>query len=481
MTDLFSKAATGLKWTSFSSLGISLSQFTLGVFLARLLSPVEFGLVAMVTVIIGYASILVDFGLGSVLIQKSEVSENEYSAVFWLNMLISVLIAIMMIIFAGRIADFYDQPVVARITCFLSPILLFNAWGLCYRARLEREIDLRPVSVAEMASVILSSLLAIGLALMGYGVWSLVAMYLIRALLYNAIIIMSADWHPNLRFDLKGLSPLFVFSGTILTNRMAEGAAGSMDRLLVGKVSGSEDLGIYEKAKNLMLMPTMMVAGIISRVALPSLSRMQEDTVRFSAGYERMLGLISFVVFPMIFGLHLIAPDLIPFLLGHQWSAMVPVFQIICGAGLFTVANILTDNVIVSSGNQRGLMKLTFIEKPFMVAIFFFGIIWGVTGVAYAYVIGSVITFLYKTYIATGPLVVSPLNIYSKMILPLFGSVIMYLSGFILLKAGLGDAHVATRLTMAILTGVLVYYVMARLTQRSNFDYFIRIVHEFRK
>lgn len=256
MSDLFTRGVKGLKWSSLSSLGVVFSQFTLGVILARLLSPEEYGLVAMVMVIIVYANLLVNFGFGTVLVQQQNVSQDQLSTVFWINFVVSIALSVIFILSAPFFALFYDEPIVETLTYVLVPILVLNALGICHKVILERAIDLRPIAIAEISSIAASTTLAIYMAYKGYGVWSLVAQALLKAILYNSILILSTSWWPRFKLELDKIRDFSKFTSIILANNLAEGAAGNIDRVIVGRASGSSELGAYEKAKQLMLLPT---------------------------------------------------------------------------------------------------------------------------------------------------------------------------------------------------------------------------------
>lgn len=476
MSGLFNQTAKGLKWTTFSSIAMVISQFTLGILLARLLSPKEFGLIAMVTVVISYASILINFGLGTVLVQRNIVSPSQFSSAFWLNLIISIVLFFIFLACAPLLAEFYDVTIVKRLTWWLAPIVLINAIGICHKAKLEREINLKPVALSELFSVLVGTITAIIMAFNGFGVWSLVAQALIKSVVYNVILVGSTRWWPSLVFRINDLKPLLSFSGGVLTNQLAEGAAGNVDRILVGKFAGSEDLGAFEKAKNLMILPTMMIGGILSKVILPSLSLIQKDLKKFGQSILEISALLGFLIFPVMSGLQIIAPELIPLLFGAQWTPMIQLFQIICWAGWFTVLNILLDNVVISSGNQRGLWNLTLVEKPFMIVIFILGIFWGAKGVAVAYVLGAGLMFFYKLYIATKPLNIGFFTVLKTLVPAVTCTLAMYL--FIIVFSNAVPLTISPwfRIFYLVSLGIISYALLSWWFQKKTVNYFIRIL-----
>ncbi len=480
MNNLFSKAVAGLKWSSLSSLGITLSQFTLGVILARLLSPEEYGLVAMVMIIIVYANLLVNFGFGVVLVQRKTISDDQLSTVFWINIIIGLLLCSFFIAIAPYIARFYDRSVIVTLVYFLAPILVVNSLGICHRVKLERALNFKPIALAEISSAVLSTSIAIVMALKGFGVWSLVAQALSKSIINSVVLWFSTGWVPNWIIAISSLRDMWKFTSVVMTNNLAEGLAGSMDRIIIGKAEGSQDLGAYEKAKQLMLLPTQLISGVISRVLLPSLSRLQGEPIKFAKAYKEIFGVVSLVVFPMVFGLNFIAEDMILLLFGDHWKSMVQLFEIICWAGLFTVLNVMADNIIIASENTKGLLRITLIEKPFLITLFFIGILWGANGVAWSYVVGAMVIFVYKTFVATQPLVLRLIDMMKTLIGPFILSVVMYL-----LLTGVHhffgrNLDVLPALIIYTTVGLFVYIPMAFSFQREKVGFLARIINHER-
>ena len=448
--------------------------------MARLLSPEEYGLVAMVMIIIVYANLLVNFGFGVVLVQRKDVDNNQFSTVFWINIVLGLALCLFFIVIAPLVAEFYDRKIIITLVYFLAPILVINSLGICHRVKLERALNFKPIAMAEISSVVLSTSIAIIMALNGYGVWSLVAQALIKSIVNSIVLWFSSGWMPKLVMALSSLKGMWKFTSVVMTNNLAEGLAGSMDRIIVGKVEGSQDLGAYEKAKQLMLLPTQLISGVTSRVLLPSLSKLQEEPTKFARAYRQIFGVVALVVFPMIFGLNFIAEDIIPMLFGDQWNSMVPLFEIICWAGLFTVLNVMADNIIIASGNEKGLLRMTLIEKPFLVALFFVGIIWGVSGVAWSYVIGAFIIFLYKTFVATQPLVLRLVDMFGALLGPLVLSTVMYLVLTGVYRVVGESLSSLVSMVIYIALGMIIYIPLALSFQKEKINFLARVINHGR-
>lgn len=477
MSQLFSTAVHGVKWSAVSSIGIVLSQFTLGVVLARLLSPDDYGLVAMVLVLILYANLLVNFGLEAVMIQRQNIGQRELSGIFWVNCFLGFILMLSFLLMAPWISLFYGTDL-NDIIFALAPIVWMHGFGISHRSVLQKKIHLRPIAIAEVSSVIISTLIAIIMAFRGFGVWSLVAQSILKAMIGNCLLIISSRWSPTLEFSWKGMRSLFGFSSVILTNNLAEGAASNIDRIIIGKATGSSELGAYEKAKQLMLLPTQLVSGILTKTMLPTLSLLQSKPERYARSYLRLFAAVCFVSYPMVFGMNFVADDLIPYIFGSQWTSMVPIFKILSWAGLFTILNILSDNVLISSGNRKGLMRLTFIEKPFLIALLFVGIIFGVTGVALAYTFGSAAVFLYKSYVSSKPLHYSWSELLRRLLMPLLCSVLMYLT-LSIITPQLSEISIMTRLITTITSGTVIYMTLSLFLQRDSIEFFKKAFAEF--
>ena len=475
---LFQKTAKGLKWGAAASIGTVLIQFTLGVFLARLLDPSDYGLVAMITVFVMVANSLINQVLGTVMVQKNTLSDIEMSSLYFFNLLLGLLIFLAFVLGASRISDFYGRIELINIMYWLSPIVLMNSFGTAHRVKLERELNIRPIAMADLASVFLSASCAIVLALSGWGVWSLVAQALIKPFIFNLILFASSRWMPLLRFEWTSIRSTLGLTGTIMLNLGAEGVAGNIDRALVGRSFGSSDLGIYEKAKQLIMMPGQLLLGVTNRVLLPAMSQLQSDSARFSKQYLKIVSLVGFAICPLVIGLNVVSPTLIPMLFGDHWSSMVPVVQWLSWAGIFVVYNVMSDSIVISLGDKKGLLLITLLEKPIVFISVLISVQFGLPVLCWTFVAVSVLIFCIKVWITSLSLTTNLLEVIGILLRPLLTSVFMFMVVSIVI--GSLQTHVSSifLLAVSVVLGSMVYLLLSLITQKKALLEVKNIVNE---
>jgi len=329
------KTILGLGWSLGFQVLTQGSQFLVAVFLARLLTPKEFGLLAMVTVFSGFASLFNDLGFGPALVQRQRVEERHYTSVFWLNVAIGCTLMAGFAALSPLVARFYAEPRLIAIMSVLGSCFAIAALGLVPRAILTREMDFRALGLIDFAIVAVSGVFAITLAMRGFGVWSLVWQTLSQSILQVIGLWCVSKWRPRLLFDPKAIRELFKFSSNLTGFTAINYWYRNGDNLLVGKVFGSAALGAYSRAYNLMLMPLSQITYVVSKVMFPALARLQEDKARVKSIYLRSIAMIALVTFPLMSGLFVLANHFVLAIYGPQWAGVVPILRVFCILGMF--------------------------------------------------------------------------------------------------------------------------------------------------
>jgi O-antigen/teichoic acid export membrane protein len=325
---------SGIAWSSTGRVGQQVIHFGLTILLARLLLPEDFGLVGMVIVFTGFASLFAEFGFSSALIQRSDITDAHSSSVFWLNVLVGLLLSIGFYFLAPFLAAFYDVPELQPVARALAATFSVASVGIVPTALLQRHMDFKRLARIELLAAALAGAVAIFMALEGLGVWALVAQTLLGALITVVLAFILSGWRPSLSFSHHAVAELLHFSSHLFGFKFINYWARNADNLLVGKLIGSAGLGVYSRAYSLMLLPITQVITVISRVMFPALSLIQDDTKRVRRIYLRAMGMIALITFPMMTGLFVVAEPFVLAVLGAQWAAVIPVLQILCVVGL---------------------------------------------------------------------------------------------------------------------------------------------------
>lgn len=364
-------------------------QLTGVVVLARLLDPTDYGLIAMVTAIIGVGEVFRDFGLSSAAIQAASVSREQKSNLFWINTSIGLALALVVCAASGGIAALYDDERLVLVSLALSSTFLLNGIITQFRADLTRKLQFVRLTSAEVASQLLGLVIGIVLAALGAGYWALVAQQIAHHLIQLIILVVVTDWFPAGIYRRAEMKPFLGFGANIVGAQLLGYASRNVDSVVIGATLGAGPLGLYNRAFQLMLLPLNQLNAPSTRVALPILSRLQDDRDRFSAfilfGQSVMLNAVCFVF--AFLGAQAYA--IIAIALGDQWLASVPIFQILLVAGLFQTAGYATYWAFLAKGLTRSNLHYALLSRPLMVVIIVLGVFWGVNGVAAGYALGS--------------------------------------------------------------------------------------------
>lgn len=397
-SSLKSKTFNGLTWSLIDNVAGSGVTFIVGIILARLLTPSEFGIIGIVMIFISISNIFVDGGLSRALIRKIEVSNKDYSTVFYTNILISLLFILILQASAKIIADFFNQDILIKIFPFISFLLLINGLSIVHKTDLIRKIDFKTQAIASLIASISSGVIGISLAVLGYGVWSLV-WQLISRYAFNTILLWILNkWRPTLIFSTQSFKELFGFGSKLLIADFINAAYKNIFNLLIGKVYKVEQLGLYDNANRFNTILTNNLTSVIQKVSFPTLSSVQEDKKHLTSVFRKFTIYSALVSFPLILGLAAIAKPLILVLIGEQWETAALYLQILCFYGILYPLTNLNLNMLNVIGKSDKILKLELIKKIFFIPIVFIGIYIGLLEMLWASVIYYYIEFIFNSW-----------------------------------------------------------------------------------
>ena len=331
---LRTQTVRGVAWAAGARLGNQFAQFVVSAILSRLLFPDDFGLIGMIAVFTGFAALFSEFGLGSALIQRREITDDHINSIFWLNLLIGAGITLIFWAASGPIARFYSNPHLVSLTRALAFSFSIAATAIVPRALLQKRMDFRNVARVDILSTIMAGATAVFLALAGAGVWSLVVQTLLGNVVAVPLLWRAARWRPRVRYSAKAIRELVGFAANLSGYNVINYWARNSDNLFVGKVIGSSALGIYARAYSLMLLPISQVTSVVGTVMFPALSSIQEDRPRVRRIYLRAMGVIALITFPMMTGLFVVAKPFVLAVYGQRWAGVIPILEIMCPIGL---------------------------------------------------------------------------------------------------------------------------------------------------
>ena len=398
MDDFKAITFRGFRWSVIGQVGSQAVSLVFSILIARIVVPDDFGQVAMVTVITGFLSVIVNSGFGSALIQKTETSQKLLSSAFWFNLILGVIMTAMLILSRNLIARFYEVDSLSYIALLLSPIFIFHSLGSVSRSILAKRIEFRMLSLAGLTSMIVSGSVALYLASIGLATEALVANVVLQALISNILILILCRWRPSLAFSLTELKEVFNFSLNILGNDSLNFWVRNVDSLLIGKYLDSHSLGIYNRSYSLLTIPLTNVSGAISKVLFPSLSSIKGDSDRVKSIYLRVVGTISFILYPALIGLMVTADKIVITILGENWIEAIPLIRVFAMLGMVQSISSLVTNLYLSQGKVKLMFRLGTALRVMLIFSFIVGLNWGIMGVAVSYTIAALFSALINNY-----------------------------------------------------------------------------------
>ena len=383
--DLRERAVTGaLARVCAQSANLLLRVSSLAIF-ARLLEPKDFGLVGMVAVLTGVLNLFRDFGLSAATVQHASVTEEQSSTLFWINVLVGILLAVVASGLAPVVAAFYHEPRLYWVTIIMASSFVFNAAGIQHSARLQRQMRFTMLSVIDTGSWIVSTAVAIAVAKAGYGYWALVAMTVTLPLTATVAFWVVTTWMPRMPCRRAGIRSIVRFGSTITANGLIVYLASNFEKVLLGRFWGADAIGIYGRAYQLIRIPTDTLNGAIGEVAFSALSRLQDDASRLKSYFLKGYSLVLVLTLPATFACCVFADDMINVLLGQKWTNAAPIFRILTPTILvFAIANPLSWLLSAIGLVGRGV-KMSLVIAPLMIVSYLVGLPYGPKGVAWAY------------------------------------------------------------------------------------------------
>lgn len=388
------QAARGMMWNfieRFSTQGI---QFVLTIVIARILSPDDYGLVAMLSIFMAIAQTLVDSGFGNALIQKKNRTEVDYSTTFYFNITVSILIYLLLFISAPWIADFYNQPKLTMIARVYGILIVLNSLASVQMTRLMIVLDFRKLAFASLLSVSVGGSIGIFMAYQGYGVWALVSQALFGSLAWVGGLWFLACWIPKWRFSITSFRALFSFGSKILFSSLLHTLYTNMYSLVVGKFFNASTLGYFNRAYTLGLFPAQNFSNIVQKVIYPIQCSYQDDNEKFDQIFISYLRISGFVLFPLMMGFAVLANPVITLLLTEKWLPIVPLLQIICISMMWLPMMQANVSVLDAKGRSDYHLQAEFIKKILAVFILLSTLPFGIRSVCVGMIIYSITDLL---------------------------------------------------------------------------------------
>ncbi len=378
-------AISGVKWTGSSTAISLLMQMASIAVLSRLLSPYEFGIMGMITVVVGFGRAFADMGISNAIIYKQDSTEEELSSLYWFNLFIGILLFIVLILIEPLVEWYFREPAIRDPYYMSTFIFLLLTPGQQFQALLQKNMDFKSLSSIELFSSFLGSLVSIILAYMDYGVFALVFGQIIVVGVRSVMLLWHArqGWFPSFHFKWENLNEYLHFGLYQMGEKMLNYFASNVDYLIIGRVLGAVPLGYYTLAFKVIFQPISRINPIITRVAFPMFAKVQKDNAALRKGYSRMLQILSIVVFPFLIGVMVIAKPFIITVFGEKWIPSVILIQIMALAGCMRTLSNPSGSVILAKGRADLGFKWNLFMTGIRVVVIYWTAMMGIMPVAW--------------------------------------------------------------------------------------------------
>ena len=467
------KTVKGVAWTAtdrVANLGIG---FVIGVILARILSPSDYGLLAMIAVFNAIAYAFLDSGFGNALIRKPDLTENDNSTAFFFNIGASVVVYGIIWLIAPLVAQFYDKPILAQLLRAEGILLIISAFKIVQNTQLSRALNFKAKAIINVSSHIVAGAIAIVVAYRGFGVWSLVIQHVATGLLSLIMFWVVSPWRPRGRWDKNSFKYLWGYGSKLLASGVIDRIYANIYPIIIGKFFSAADLGQYTRAKDYTRLPSQSLTEVLQQVTFPVLSQIQNDDARLRDSYRRMLRFTAFIVFPIMVGMAALAHPLIITLITDKWVECVPYLQIICFASTWYPIHAINLNLLQVKGRSDLFLRLEIIKKLIVTVAIFVCVPFGIIGICVGGVCTSLISLVINTYY-TGKLIDVGFFRQMKDLSPtLLNSLLM---GVIIYFAVIPIENMKLKLVVGILVGVISFLTCAKLFVKSELKEAIDII-----
>lgn len=464
-------------WKLLERFGVQGVQFLLQLILARLLDPDHYGILSMMVIFTTLADVFIQKGFNTALIQNKDVTEEDYSSVFWVSLAIALGLYVVLFFAAPFIAAFYEMPDIVQPLRVLSLMLLPGAFNSVQLAKVSREMDFKQVFRSNIGGVVLSGIVGIVLAFLGAGLWALVAQTLLNTVFACIVMFITVKWSPRFVCNMRRVKVLFSYGWKLLVSSLLDALYQDLQSLVIGKKYDADTLGFSNRGKQFPQFVINAVNGAVQSVLLPAMSAKQDEPAKVKELMRSSVMLSSYIIFPMMAGLAAVAPALVELLLTEKWLPCVPYLQIYCFSLAFYPVHTSNLQAINAMGRSDIFLKLEIIKKGIGLASLIFAVFCFDTPIAIA--MTSAFTTVASCFINAYPnKKLIDYSYFEQMrdILPSFAASIAMC--VIVMLADRLAIHALARLVVQVILGIAAYLLISGATGLAPFQMLLRMLRE---
>ncbi len=474
--DLKQKTISGLFWSAIDSFAVQGVTFVVGIILARLLTPREFGLIGMITIFTAISASFVNSGFTNALIRKKDCTQADYSTVFYYNMAMGLFFYLILFFSAVAISNFFNEPELKWIVRVIGLGLIIQSVTIIQNTTLTKRIDFKLLARIAVLSGILSGAIGIIMAYNGFGVWSLVARTLAGKFFNSVFLWIWNRWRPSLIFSKESFKELFAFGSKLMVSGLIDTAYRNIYNLVIGKFFSAQQLGFYTRADMFKNLPSQNLTSVMSRVTYPVLAQMQDNKQMLKAGYKKMIKSIMLISFVLLAGMAAVAEPMVLTLIGQQWRPSIVYLQLLCFVGAIYPLHALNLNMLQVQGRSDLFLKLEIIKKMIAIPAIIIGIIWGIKVMILGMWVINLIAYYLNSYYSgrhiNYPMREQIADIFPSFLLALFVGAMVFIAGWLMPFDNLA------KLILQILIGAIISIGLSETLKLDAYFYIKHIVLE---
>lgn len=472
--DLRQKTISGVTWSAVDSLANVGVQFLVGIVLARVIAPRDFGLIGMTAIFTAIAAAFIDSGFSNALIRKTNCSEADYSTVFIYNLGMGIIFYAILFVAAGPIGSFFHEPLLKPIIRWLGLIVVIRSLTIIQTVSLIRRIDFKLQAKISVLASVMSGIIGIVMAYRGFGVWSLVVRYVTGALFQTMFLWLWNRWRPSWVFDLSSFRELFGFGSKLLVSGLIDTTYRNIYYLVIGKYFAAKELGYYTRAQMFSEQPSQQITAVLSRVTYPVLSQLRDSADTLKGGFRRMITSSTFISFVLFAWIAAVAEPLVITLVGEAWRPSIIYLQMLCFTAMLYPLQALNLNMLQVQGRSDLFLRLEIIKKSLAVPVIVIGVIWGIKVMIAGMMVNSLIAYYLNSY-WSGKMVNYPLREQLADILPAFLMAVLT-GGIVFVSGQLLPLGYLAELIVQFFLGAILIIGLSELLRFSPYLYLKEIV-----
>jgi teichuronic acid exporter len=463
--NLKSKAISGSVWSLLENFSTQIVQFVVGIILARLLEPRDYGLVAIVTIFTTISTAITDAGFEKTLIQKSGLSKIQVSTIFYINLFLGLLVMLFFVLTAPWISTFFNEPKLVPVLQVGAIAVLLTALGQTQQALLTKELKIKVISYAKMLSSFFGAATGIILAYSGYGVWALVFSMLVSQVVKVLIFWFRSGWYPSKEFSYASVKPMMPYGMNVLFSSIIFFALQQFNNFVVGKFYSKAELGLFNRGGRFPEIAVSVLQGAILNISLPVFSKLQHQKEELQKAMERTIKVVAFVTFPMMILMMVKAEDITIVLLTEKWRASIIFFQLFCIANIFEPLISIHRELILAQGKSKQLLVIfTFVsiaEVTLILSLNQFGIVY----IIVAAIISKTVQYICYTFINARSMAIPAITqlrwLSSYLLLTAVMAALLWVTDLALVKYVFTNGASAAKMIIELVFGALFYLAAA--------------------